>query len=184
MMNQRQFAEHIGASQQYVSELLRSGRLVTELVGKRRKIRVEESVQLIEATRGDRDDVAERNAQKRGGGATGDEAFDDASGVRMHRAAAEMRKAAAQADQEEMKAEQMRGDLIPREEVEAALTFVGGAVRGALDLLPDQTAPVVAPVTALDEVHAILQDAARNALEAVGQAITRQRAELAKGAKA
>jgi hypothetical protein len=108
----------------------------------------------------------------------------EVEGFRQSRAESEARKAKAQADQEEMKAAQMRGDLIPREEVEAALTFVGGAVRGALDLLPDQTAPVVAPVTALDEVHAILQDASRNALEAVGQAITRQRAELAKGAKA
>lgn len=90
--------------------------------------------------------------------------------------------AAARAEQEEMKASQMRGDLIPREDVEAALRFVGGAIRSELDVLPDQTAPLVAPVTALDEVHAILQDACRNAIEKMGQAIAQQREDLVKGA--
>jgi hypothetical protein len=189
------FAAFIGRTPQYVTKLLKDGRLVMDEAGKR--VKVAESLRLMAETRGARDDVAARWTALAGaaipeasvvaptppaGAQAGSGASDEVNELRQSRAEAEARKAAAQADQEEMKAAQMRGDLIPREEVEAALTFVGGAIRGALDLLPDQTAPVVAPVSALDEVHAILQDASRNALEAIGQAITRQRAELAKGA--
>jgi hypothetical protein len=163
-----------------------------------KRVLVAESLRRMAETRGARDDVAARWAALAGAeipeppaaaavapqAPSAPPAGDEVAELRQSRAEAEARKAAAQADQEEMKAAQMRGDLIPREEVEAALTFVGGAIRSALDLLPDQTAPVVAPVTALDEVHAVLQDAARNTLESIVQAIARQRAELAaKGAR-
>jgi hypothetical protein len=196
LLRKAKFAAFIGRTPQYVTKLLNDGRLVMTEDGKR--VLVAESLRRMAETRGARDDVAARWAALAGAeipeppaaaavapqAPSAPPAGDEVAELRQSRAEAEARKAAAQADQEEMKAAQMRGDLIPREEVEAALTFVGGAIRSALDLLHDQTAPVVAPVTALDEVHAVLQDAARNTLESIVQAIARQRAELAaKGAR-
>jgi hypothetical protein len=64
------------------------------------------------------------------------------------------------------------------------MKFVGATLRSLLEVMPDQTAPLVAPVTSLDEVHAILQDRARNIAEQFGAAIARQKAELEKGVKA
>lgn len=187
-LRKKEFATFIGRAPSYVTKLLKDGRLVMD----GNVVLVPESLKLMEATKGGRDDVSARWAEKAGaeipvapagtGDAGGGESSSGTNEVRQARAEAEARKAAAQASQEEMKTAQMRGDLIPREDVEAALRFVGAAIRGALDVLPDQTAPLVAPVTALDEVHAILQDACRNALEGLGQVIARQRDELGKGA--
>jgi phage terminase Nu1 subunit (DNA packaging protein) len=191
-LGKKAFANYIGCAPSYVTKLRKDGRLVLTPNG--RGVRVAESLKLMAETRGGRDDVTARWAALAGRvipevpeaapeapapPSGGEEA---GGGVRLARAEAEARKATAQAEQEEMKSAQMRGDLIPRDDVEAALRFVGAAIRGQLDVLPDQTAPLVAPITALDEVHAMLQDACRNALEALGQAIQRQRDELGKGA--
>lgn len=97
--------------------------------------------------------------------------------------AAMARKISAQADQEEMKAAQMAGNLIAREDVDAAMRFLGAAVRAAMDVFPDQTAPVVCAVTDLNETHALLTDACRNVLADIGAAIERQQAALTGGAQ-
>ncbi len=57
-------------------------------------------------------------------------------------------------------------------------------LRSLLEVMPDQTAPLVAPVSSLDEVHEILQNRARHLAEQFGAAIERQKAELEKGVKA
>lgn len=186
VMGKKEFADFIQRSPSYVTKLRKDGRLVMTPNG--RGVRVAESLKLMDETRGARDDVAARHAEAAGAeipappqdGGEGEGPTSGDGKVREARAAAEARKAIALAEQEEMKAAQMRGNLIPREEVEAALRFVGGAIRGELDVLPDQAAPLVAPVVALDECHAVLQDVVRNALEKIGQAIARQREELAK----
>lgn len=181
-------------SPSYVTALLQDGRLVMAGEGKHAKVRVAESLARIEATRGARDDVAARHAanagaevplpppgsENRPAAPPGDPWEQDWRG---NRAESEARKSKAQADQEEMKAAQMRGDLIAREDVDAAMRALGAAIRAALDVLPDQAAPVVAPVTALDEVHAILTDAKNNVLERFGQEVKRQQDELAKAGK-
>lgn len=95
---------------------------------------------------------------------------------------AKLRKESAQADQEEMKAAQMRGDLIPREEVDAAMKFIGGAVRAALEVFPDQTAPLVAPISDLTEINEVLAQACRDALHGIGEAIERQKKDMERGA--
>lgn len=194
VLGKKEFADLVGCAPSYVTKLRKEGRLVLTPNG--RGVRVAESLKLMAETRGGRDDVTAKWAELAGrvipepaaeASATAETpaAGDDGApgSVRLARAEAEARKAAAQAEQEEMKTAQMRGDLIPRDDVEACLRFVGAAIRGQLDVLPDQTAPLVAPINALDEVHAALQDACRNALEAIGQVIGRQREDLGKAAK-
>jgi phage terminase Nu1 subunit (DNA packaging protein) len=185
VMRKAEFAAFIGRSPSYVTKLLKDGRLVMQDA---KRVLVAESLKLIADTKGGRDDVSARWAERAGaeipeapaGAGSGEPSGGDGT-VRQARAEAEARKASAQAEQEEMKAAQMRGDLVPREEVEAAMRFVGAAVRAEWDVLADQVAPLVAPVSAMDECHALLQDHGRNALDRLGQLIARQREELAKG---
>ncbi len=178
-VTRKEFAKMHGWSQSYVTQLGDKGRLAISSSG---KIMVKESKKLIEETAGTREDVKDRHAAARGG--LSDPGDEGASRVRRIRLASEARKSVAIAEQEEMKAAQMRGDLIAREDVDAAMKFVGATLRSILEVLPDQTAPILAPVTNLDEVHAILQDQMRNAAEQLGAAIARQKDELQKGAKA
>lgn len=178
-VSRKEFAEMHGWSQSYVTALGNSGRLVLSKSG---DVMVAESKSLIEETAGSREDVKDRHAAARG--SNSDSGDETASKVRRIRLASEARRAVAVAEQEEMKTAQMRGDLIAREDVDGAMKFTGATVRGLLDVLPDQLAPVLAPVTSLDEIHAILVDHCRNVLEQLGQAIHAQKDQLARGAKA
>jgi hypothetical protein len=187
------FARRLGCRPSYVTKLKGDGRLVLDEAG---RVVVAESLARIEATRGARLDVEQRHAQQRGelaaGGALGDadvsapgerdnDAPARAGGGDVRLVDAKLRKESAQADQEEMKAAQMRGNLIPKDDVDAAMRFIGGAVRAALDVFPDQTAPLVAPVTSLEEAHELLTQACRDALNAIVEAVSRQVDELRKG---
>jgi hypothetical protein len=58
------------------------------------------------------------------------------------------------------------------------MKFLGAAVRAALDVFPDQTAPILAPTTDLNETHALLTEACRSALYDIGVAIERQHEAL------
>lgn len=188
----KEFAALLGVSGAYVTKLGKEGRLVVTPDGKR--VEVEASREKIERTGGGRPDVANRHAQARGEAQTGAVIPEVGQGEknRAKREKAERlpgqetlteaktRKEMAQADQEEMKARQMAGNLISREDVEAAMRFIGGAVRAALEVFPDQTAPLVAPVTDLAEVHELLRDRCNEALYGIGDAIERQKNEMAK----
>lgn len=196
LLSKSAFARFINRKPSYVTSLLREGRLVMEGAGRGAKVRVKESLAKMAATRGARDDVAARWAEMAGSevpeAAGAPETPPAASGgpvvadlvadLREERARAELRRTKALADQEEMAAGKMRGELIAREDVDAFCKAIGAAFRAALDVLPDQVAPIVAPVTALDECHAILTDARNNALERLGHEIARRRDELVKGA--
>jgi hypothetical protein len=59
------------------------------------------------------------------------------------------------------------------------MKFLGAALRAAMDVFPDQTAPVLCAVTDLNETHALLTEACRNVLLDIGAAIERQREQLA-----
>lgn len=194
-VTRKQYAEHRGCAPSYVTALGKQGRLVLDAQG---RVLVAETDALIANTGGDRPDVAARHATGRtqtaakaqteaGHGvdmAAPEKSPKSAQGVTGERMAdARVRKEAAQADQEEMKAAQMAGALVAREDVDAAMKFIGAAVRGILDVLPDQTAPLVAPTTSMEEVHALLTDATRNALHDLWRVIERQQDQLtAKGA--
>lgn len=93
---------------------------------------------------------------------------------------AESRRVQAAADREEMERDKLAGDLIAREDVDAAMKFIGAGVRGLLEVFPDQVAPIVAPIGNLDDCHAALTEACRNTLVQLGELVERQQAALAK----
>ena len=61
------------------------------------------------------------------------------------------------------------------------LSVIGAAVRAAMDVFPDQTAPVLCAVTDLGETHALLTESCRHVLHDIGVAIERQMAALTQG---
>lgn len=176
LLNQSQFAKRIGQSRQHVGKLKEAGRLV--MVGD--KVDAEASIALIAQTAGNRDDVRDRHAQARAASAGEVPApvIDSMEKARRVKAVSEARRVAALADKEEMERDRLAGDLIAREDVDAAMKFIGATVRGLLDVFPDQTAPVIAHVTSMDECHAMLTEACRNVLVGLGDAIEKQRAAL------
>lgn len=191
------FARRLGVHKSQITRAAQAGRLVLASDG---RVEVELSVERWYATKAGRDDVAARHAANRDGGGATVAAGDDrglngpelpvatggatlratgATGAFLEtRAEATARKESAGADLLELERAQKLGALIARDDADAAMQFIGAALRAALDVMPDQTAPLVAPITALEEVHEILVEAGRSVLAAVGEAIERQRGAL------
>lgn len=186
---QAEFAVRQGWHRSTVTRLKQAGRLVMQ--GGR--VDAAASLVRIEETGGMRFDVAERHAAQRaqqegqktavappagsgdgegqGAGSIAAPAPDAVIGER--RSDAQARKEAALADKAEMEVQQMRGALIPKEDVDAALRAFGASVRAKLDVLPDQIAPLLAPVSDMDEIHALLAEHCRGILSAVADDMSR-----------
>lgn len=168
---QTAFAKRIGRAKSWVTALKATGRLVMTPEG---LVDVEQSLARIGNTTGGRQDVADRHAAERSAPGPRTQApVDDKVGNSYQAARAVKEKYAALAAKASY--EQQIGALIPREDVEAAMRFIGGAVRAALDVMPDQTAPLVAPATDLAEVHDTLRQACMDAMSAIGHAIEQQK---------
>lgn len=166
-----EFARMEGVNKSTVYRWRKDGRLVTS----GRRVKVEESRQRLDQTRGGRDDVAERHARRR----RGEEAVAPRSETR---ADAQARKESAAADLLEIELAEKRGALVSREEVEHAMAYIGAAVRAALDNFPDQQAPILAPVADLDECHALLAEACRGVQGVLAEETDRQKSRVLKGA--
>ena len=192
ILTKSEFADYLGLVPSYITALVKAGRIVLDGEGRSARVKVAESLALIESTHGGRFDVARRHAAARRRApsealastspkATKENAAkrDSESPESEKLVDAKTRKESAQADQEEMKAAQMAGNLIARDDVEAAMKFIGAAVRAAMEVFPDQNAPVLCAVTDLNETHALLTEACRNVLLDVGAAVERQREQLA-----
>lgn len=202
-LGKKEFAKHIGHSPGYVTKLIADGRIVLEGSGRNARVRVEESVALMKQTAGGRIDVADRHAQRRAAGAKtegsqglglganekiergtnvqaggGAEGGADRIGSSYQTARAVKEKYAALTAKAEY--ETLIGNLIPREDVDAALRFVGATVRSLLDVFPDQNAPILCAVSDIHEVHAQLSDACRVVLSQLGDAIERQKQIIVK----
>lgn len=193
-LGKKEFAKYLGLAPSYITALIAAGRVVLDGEGRRARVKVAESLALIESTSGARFDVARRHAAARRSAqndsadnplprSTGKNApkRDSESRDDERLVDAKTRKESAQADQEEMKAAQMAGNLIHRDDVDAAMKFLGAAVRAAMEVFPDQTAPLVVATTDMNEIHATLTDACRNVLADIGAAIQRQQAALQNG---
>lgn len=191
ILTKSEFADYLGLVPSYITALVKAGRIVLDGEGRSARVKVAESLALIESTHGGRFDVARRHAAARRRApsealastspkATKENAAkrDSESPESEKLVDAKTRKESAQADQEEMKAAQMAGNLIARDDVEAAMKFIGAAVRAAMEVFPDQNAPVLCAVTDLNETHALLTEACRNVLLDVGAAVERQREQL------
>ena len=201
-MSESEFARRIKRSPSYINKLKEEGRLVFTKDG---RVNAPASEKLIAQTGGGRPDVADRHAAAKtatkaaeakkteslGAGIGGEEktahsATAKAIGSEQERIGNTLQ--ASRAVKEKYAAlkakaeyETMIGDLIPREDVDAAMRFIGGAVRAAFDVFPDQTAPLVAPIADLAEIHETLSQACRDALHGIGDAIKQQQEELNKG---
>ena len=189
------FAARLNVNRSTVTRWAEAGRLVLDAAG---DVLVEESLARLRETSAGRDDVADRHATNRGAAipeampaaenATEAEnrataratspATDLPRGVES-RADAQARKEAAAADLLEIELAQKRGTMIPKEDVDAALKAFAAAARARLDVLADQLAPVVAPVTDMAETHALLAEHGRQVLAGIADDL--QRAEAALG---
>lgn len=184
-VTQAEFARLLGRDKAHVTRLKQAGRLVMD--GK--LVRVEESRRRIAATGGHRPDVAARHEAARGGtdwsaaGATLEARFEAQQAIEVARTVedwrdlrvkSEARRMQAQADREEMERDRLAGNLIAKEDAGRAMRDIGAAIRAAMENYADQVAPLVAPVTDLDQAHAILAEQCRNVLQQVADAIRRQ----------
>ena len=184
LVTRAEFARLKGWNRSSVTRAVTHGRIVMDgdLVD------VEASEARLAGTSGGRDDVAARHAAARaaagvkvGAGETAQEAVAPPSRGTESRSDAQARKESAAADLLEIELDKARGNVINRDDVDAAMRHLGAAVRSAMDVFPDQTAPLVAPVTNLDEVHSLLAEACRSVLDSIDHALARQQAALANG---
>lgn len=195
---QAEFAARQGWHRSTVTRLKQAGRLVMQGA----RVDAAASLARIEETGGMRFDVAERHAAQRsqqgaqktaavpsagvgegadtGGAPIAPPPPDAPMGER--RSDAQARKEAALADKAEMEVQQMRGALIPKDDVDAALRAIGASIRARLDVMADQLAPLLAPVTDLDEAHALLAEHARGILSAVADDLSRAAVAAGQGA--
>ena len=174
-VTQAEFARLKGWNRSTVTRLKKAGRLVMDGA----RVDVEASEKRLAETGGMRDDVAERHAAARHASEPGSQSQ---PGVRTEtRADAQARKEAVAADLLELELAEKRGNLLARDDVELAMKSIGAGVRAAVEVLADQLTPLVAPITDLHEVHALISDASRNLLHGLDDAVKRQYAELVKG---
>lgn len=186
-----EFAAHIGCKQSYASQLKRDGRLVLTDDGKR--VLVDASIARIAATRDpSKAGVAERHAQQRGAAAhTGhapgvqhDDMQDDpdepdepdekdapatAGNYDYQRAKAKREHFAALAA-EATYLEQIK-QLLPADEVGAALAEVMVVFRTALESMPHRLAPELAAQSNEAAVKSILTSEAEHILRAMSTAL-------------
>lgn len=177
----RDFADIIRCRPSYVTELKKSGRLV--LTDDKKRVRVAESVALIEATRDpSRRGVAARHEAARAAALAPPSAVDEIDGeddaddgaerpespYHSHRAEREKWQAASAKRDYELSI----GKLMVAEEVEAAVANIGTMLRQAFERLPDVLAPQLAPVTDEARVHSILQSEIEQALRNAARQLT------------
>jgi len=184
------FARRLKVNKSTVTRAIKAGRLVLAEDG---SIEVEASLIRWNETRGGRDDVAARHAANRGAEIPevqpGEEkrttgATDGATPPQRlteTRSDATARKESLAADLLEMEKAKLQGNLIPREDVDRALKAFATSTRSRLDVLADQLAPVVAPVIAMDEVHALLSEYFRGVLAGIADDMQRHEAALTSG---
>lgn len=171
------FARRLGVARSTVTRAAQAGRLV--LVGRPgggKAVRVLESLQRLEATRGLRDDVAERHAAQRGQplpaasgvgvvgvaevsatAATGPNRGDAGAGQGAGpaeaanaglRAVHQRRALSASNSLLQVTLELQRGDRFPRDAVLAEAQGLGTSLRAGVERLIDQTAPRLAAAAA------------------------------------
>jgi hypothetical protein len=198
-LGKKEFADYLGQAPSHVTKLIKDGRVVLTGQGRTARVKVAESLALIEQTGGSRPDVAQRHLQQRAanaktqqsqgnhadhsekierGATVQTDGGSDRIGSSYQTARAVKEKYAALTAKAEYEA--LIGNLIPREDVDAALRFVGATVRSLMDVFPDQNAPVLCAVSDIHEVHAQLTDACREVLAQLGAAIDRQKQTIAK----
>lgn len=171
------FARLIGVDRSHVHRLEAAGRLVLSADGKR--VLVDESRSRIEQTSDPgRDDVRQRWADYRSGAATEkataappDTDTGQAQGVGRNYAAARAVKERYLALSAKLEYERALGKTVDADDVRKAAADAGAMLRALLENWPDQMAPVLAPVTDIDEVRRLLDDAVETVLGQLADAL-------------
>lgn len=172
-MNQIEFARHIGVAKSYVTALKQAGRLVMSADGK--QVEVEASIALIAKTADpNRDDVAQRHATQRETPAAPPPAEHPSDKIGNSYQAARAVKEKYAALNAKLDYERNSGDLIPKVDVDFVLSDYGATLRGMMENLADRLAPVVYPLTTLEETHAALEEAATAILAEISEAMHRR----------
>lgn len=155
MMSQAAFARQQGWSRSYVTQLKHDGRVVMSEDGK--KVLVEASLARIQATEDpNREDVKQRFAAERSAKAADE--TDDADGLDSNSSYQEARavKERFNALSAKLAYEREAGTMIEASEVNKAGAELGTHIRTALENMPDQLAPELAPISDPARVHAVL----------------------------
>lgn len=167
-VTQAEFARLIGVARSYITKLKTAGRIVLTEAG---EVDVEASrLRISETADPNRDDVVIRWAQQRGetsiqAPAMGDDDEDEGPRGSTY-ADARARKESAAADMAEMERDKMRGALIERAAVEAAVEDVMTAVRQSLEQQPHRIAPMLVGCD-LDQIRATLKQEINSVLAAM-----------------
>lgn len=149
------------------------------------KVDVEASLAQLGGTQGGRQDVSDRHTQEAGEKATAGRTAPDVpqpaadlsmEKARRVRAVAEARIKHAEAEIREMERDRLGGKLIDKEVVDFVLNDFGATLRSTMENFAGRIAPVVYPLTTLEETHAALDEAAEAVLEAMSDAMHRRAA--------
>lgn len=155
-MSQAQFAEHIGNTRSYVTQLKSAGRLVME----GNKVDVEASIKRIADTKDPaKEGVAQRHQQERSSKEQGAETVGKtAAGSGSRFQSAKARREEANAERAEIELAQLRGTLLLAEEVKLAVSNGDAIIRNRLESLPDILAPLLAAETDEQQIRSTLMD--------------------------
>lgn len=167
MMTLSEFAEHIGRHASWISHLRAAGRLVMTDDG---RVRVAESLRLIEETRGNRPDVSERNAEARAAEAAD---LDPNSERRRARAEAELRIKRAEADRAELARDREAGEVVLLADATYTVRDLASRVRERVELVADRLAPELVAVSDPDEARRIIAAECNAVLRDVAAAVAK-----------
>lgn len=158
-MTQAEFARHIEKGRSWVAQLRKEDRLVMVGEGRKARVNVAESIARIAATEDpNRDDVTKRHAKERGKEKSAKTKIPETDVEETSYQAARRRKETALARQAEIELAKMEGNLVDIERVKLGGMDIGAHVRQALENMADQMAPVLAPETDPEAIHAMLVD--------------------------
>ena len=177
----RRMESHLGRSvnRSTVTRWADSGRIVMD--GDR--VNVEASIAQLGGTQGDRQDVTDRHAQEAAEKSTTGRNTPDTPAptadlsmekARRVRAVAEARIKHAEAEIREMERDRAAGKLIDKDVVDFVLNDFGATLRSTMENFAGRMAPVVFPLTTLEETHAALNEAAERVLEEISDAMKRR----------
>ena len=167
---QVQFAAIIGCDKSHVTRLKQAGRLVMVGEGRDARVDVEASKRRIAETEGGREDVAARHATAKG---------QEARKPDESRVSAQTRKEMAQADVAEMERDVMRGKLVDRDQVEAALADAVAFARQGFENFPHRVAGQVVGKD-FEQIMAILKSEVQAVFSDMHKEAGKQLAELVK----
>lgn len=182
---QADFARRLGVSRPYVTQLKHEGRLVLEADG---RVDAEASLARIKATEDPskaRKASPAHPAEKNATAAPVSHAKSETDGMTgMEKVGGafklwQARKMKADAEMAEMEKARMARDLVPRDAAEFAMDDLAAGVRSRLENLPARWAPVLAPMSDLNQLQATLTELVENELRAMAHQQAKRAKELA-----